>query len=458
MTDHNRFHFNFVQVLANAFDTLAANYTVRFVSGTTVLFARFKPDNFMHALHDDLLPLFTTIDTFKYDRRELNVLFADDWTHDQSQLPFHEELYKTAIDARSYYHVRQFADNEIVCFEDVHVGLDKTSVWYDYGFHAHQHPIDKSPFEQHKLRSTLRQFRDRFAAEHTTACSSQHVVLLSRSETRRIINEHDLVGVIAEVLSPPLVVRLETINSLVEVVPLLRCAKLVIGMHGSALILSLFMPPGSSVLELFPYAIDPQKYQPYRTLAKLNNMRYASWTNDDVRNSRGFPNNPPELGGIAHLPPEHQQLILSTKTVPEHLCCEDPNWLYHINQDTYVDNSIKKVLRAIAEDDVTVEDDDSSPLLFPGAVEDISCSKSGDLFAIRWRAPWNLEFIPQHGSVVMYDVVVRDAATGVVTTATTNNTQIEMSLLPQSHVWIRCRLSNLQGPFQPQPFTCDVSS
>ena len=42
------------------------------------------------------------------------------------------------------------------------------------------------------------------------------------------------------------------------------------------------------------------------------------------------------MGGIAHLPIEEQQKIKDTKTVPPHICCEDPYWLFRIYQDTIV--------------------------------------------------------------------------------------------------------------------------
>lgn len=37
-------------------------------------------------------------------------------------------------------------------------------------------------------------------------------------------------------------------------------------------------------------------------------------------------------GGIVHLDTNTQQRIVTAHTVPQHLCCDDPYWLYHIYQ------------------------------------------------------------------------------------------------------------------------------
>lgn len=63
-------------------------------------------------------------------------------------------------------------------------------------------------------------------------------------------------------------------------------------------------------------------------------MIYRAWENKDEDCRVGYPDRDPLNGGIVHLPKEEQEKILSTKTVPEHLCCSSPFWLYRIYQDT----------------------------------------------------------------------------------------------------------------------------
>lgn len=42
-----------------------------------------------------------------------------------------------------------------------------------------------------------------------------------------------------------------------------------IGLHGSLLIMSMFLPTTAVLVELFPYAVPADNYTPYRTLAQL---------------------------------------------------------------------------------------------------------------------------------------------------------------------------------------------
>lgn len=42
-------------------DAALAGRTIYYLSGTTTLIHRFKPDNIMHLLHDDLLPIYSTL-------------------------------------------------------------------------------------------------------------------------------------------------------------------------------------------------------------------------------------------------------------------------------------------------------------------------------------------------------------------------------------------------------------
>lgn len=56
-----------------------------------------------------------------------------------------------------------------------------------------------------------------------------------------------------------------------------------------------------------------------------------------MENNFPHPERPPSGGGIKHLPLAEQEKIQNTLTVPPHLCCRDPYWLYRIYQDTRVD-------------------------------------------------------------------------------------------------------------------------
>jgi len=52
-----------------------------------------------------------------------------------------------------------------------------------------------------------------------------------------------------------------------------------VGMHGSILILNMFLPRNALSVELYPYAVPPENYTPYRTMAHLPGMelKYVAW-------------------------------------------------------------------------------------------------------------------------------------------------------------------------------------
>lgn len=117
-------------------------------------------------------------------------------------------------------------------------------------------------------------------------------------------------------------------------------------MHGSLLALSLFLPPKAILLEFFPYAIPPENYTPYRTVANLLQLIYVSWANQDPSRSVPHPDRPANQGGIAYLPLVEKETIEHSERVKPHLCCDHPQWLYRIYQDTKVNvEEIRNLLK-----------------------------------------------------------------------------------------------------------------
>ena len=67
------------------------------------------------------------------------------------------------------------------------------------------------------------------------------------------------------------------------------------------------------------------------------NIIYRSWRNLDVTKTVSHPYREPSLGGIHHLPLKEQWAIKKSEEVKPALCCQDPEWLFRIYQDTIVD-------------------------------------------------------------------------------------------------------------------------
>ncbi|KAJ3409341.1 Protein O-linked-mannose beta-1,4-N-acetylglucosaminyltransferase 2 [Chytridiales sp. JEL 0842] len=165
------------------------------------------------------------------------------------------------------------------------------------------------------------------------------IIIMSRRKNRLILNEKE----IAEHLTKKyklqtLFLRMED-HTFEEQVRYLRRARVVVGMHGSMLVMAAFCKRGTVVVELFPYGVRSGDFAPYKTMAELPGMGlvYRAWENHHPNASIAHEDWDEDLGGISHFPAAQQAEIRSTRWVPRHVCCYNPHWLYRIYQDTSVD-------------------------------------------------------------------------------------------------------------------------
>jgi protein O-mannose beta-1,4-N-acetylglucosaminyltransferase len=199
-------------------------------------------------------------------------------------------------------------------------------------------------------------------------------------------------------------------QSLTQQIMTLRSTMVAVGLHGSALILGIFLPPGAVLVEMFPYAVPPENYTPYKTMAQLDGMRivYKTWVNKHKENNRAHPNRQPELGGLKHLDKEERQRIEDMETVPPHLCCRNPIWLYRIYQDTivHIEELIATIDSGLIEAAEQIRADDRAfYTMSPAAPDHVECEVNPRLqlgskeaaeaeenpldMTIRWSRPWN---------------------------------------------------------------------
>lgn len=238
---------------------------------------------------------------------------------------------------------RELPPQSIVRFARAHIGLSRALTWYQYGYTGPQGPIAGKTVNGSEVRWMARFIAERMGVPGTLGPVTPSnprpgdLVIFSRLSNRRVLNERALAtGLAAAYGREPVFVRLEEL-SLTRAVAIMGGAELVVGMHGSIHALDLFLPPGARVIELYPFAVPPDNYTPYKTLAQLTGLEYRAWANPDRQSSIGHPDWPPLLGGLGHLDESERNRIIELETVPAHRCCEDPVWLYKIYQDTNVD-------------------------------------------------------------------------------------------------------------------------
>jgi protein O-mannose beta-1,4-N-acetylglucosaminyltransferase len=236
--------------------------------------------------------------------------------------------------------------NVLTCFSDAIIGVSKRNSWYQYGFGSPQGPIPNKKPDGLRIRRISEYYMRQFdlaplsLSELADGPTEERcIVIFSRTRDRLIVNEKDLAKKLEDEFSLPVFyIRMEDTSFDIQV-KLISRAYIAIGMHGSLLIMGIFLPPGAILIELYPFAVPSINYTPYRTMASLVglNLVYRAWENKHETNNVMYPDRSADHGGIAHLSKDEQQKILSTHTVPSHTCCTNPYWLFRIYQDTIVD-------------------------------------------------------------------------------------------------------------------------
>uniref|UniRef100_F6U3Z8 Protein O-linked-mannose beta-1,4-N-acetylglucosaminyltransferase 2 n=1 Tax=Monodelphis domestica TaxID=13616 RepID=F6U3Z8_MONDO len=450
--DHSAQYFNFVELPAGA---LRALPRPRFVSEAVLIANRFNPDNLMHVFHDDLLPVFYTMRQFPGLGPEARLLFMEG----RPPGP-HFDLYRLLSPHAPLMREHLGGLGRLLCFSQAYVGLSKATTWYQYGFVQPQGPkasILVSGVE-------IRRFAG-FVAERLNATAGKgpprgegYIVVFSRTVNRLILNEAELLLALAqEFRMKTVTVSLED-HTFADVVRLVGGASMLVSVHGAQLVTALFLPRGATVVELFPYAVNPDHYTPYKTLAGLPHMdlHYVAWQNTKQENTVTHPDRPWDQGGIAHLDRAEQERILKSREVPRHLCCRNPEWLFRIYQDTKVDiPSLLQTIRGAGRARPGPGDPQTPGGLYPSKVKEARCRASVQgasqaRLSVSWQVPWNLKFLKVKD--VQYEVWIQEQG---------ENAYMPYILNHQNHtfadnikpfttylVWIRCIFGrNLLGPF-----------
>lgn len=362
LDDHSVFYFNYQEVLVDQFKDVE----VDFIGKRSFLFSRFHVGNIMHTLHDDSIGLFHMLRKYSVSNTtSRQPSFANFGLDNQLVILDGHDLggYGHVLELFSENSIMfksdlQKNEDRILLFEDAIVGQSKLANWYQYGFGIPQGPIPNKKVSGFHVRQAADFIRwrlglfnpaDDFDVEEEMSVG----VIFSRTQDRLIVNEKDLRKGLEEKFKIPVqFVRMEDQN-FKEQIRILQKTKFAMGMHGSMLIMGMFMPRGSVLVEFYPYAVPGDNYTPYKTMARLPGMEitYRAWENKHEKNNIMHPEYPKWHGGLQDFPKDEQEKIMKTKTVPTHFCCTDPYWLFRIYQDTIVDfNEVSKLLTEAMEE------------------------------------------------------------------------------------------------------------
>lgn len=460
--DHNTQYFNFLELPAAALKFLPKPV---FVPDVTLILNRFNPSNLMHIFHDDLLPAFYTMKQYLDLDNEARLVFMESWGEGP-----HFDLYRLLSSKQPLLKEQLRNFGKLMCFTKSYVGLSKMTTWYQYGFVQPQGPKANILVSGNEIRqfakalmdkmniTTVEEAKDGGSAEDEKEKKGEYIVVFSRSTTRLILNEAELIMALAQEFQMTVVtVSLEE-QSFPSIVQAISGASMLVSVHGAQLVTSLFLPRGAAVVELFPFAVNSEQYTPYKTLATLPGMdlHYVSWRNTKEENTVTHPDRPWEQGGIIHLEKEEQEHILTSKEVPRHLCCRNPEWLFRIYQDTVVDiPSFLEVLREGMKTKPNVKKSKQANVVHPGRVREPQCQTSVQTtnkakLSVSWQIPWNLKYLKVRE--VMYEVWIQEQGenTYMPYILPQKNYTFSENIKPFTNylVWVRCIFNkNLLGPF-----------
>lgn len=365
-----------------------------------ILMKRFKPDNLMHVIHDDIFPLFTTYDELCHGniRRCLSIyqlIFLDN----NDEGPYHawyEQM--TKVPLMSIKHMTG------KCLKNSIIGISHSSAWYQYGFKSVQGPMDNKQLNGLKLRKFTTFIKEQFNISVTNVRLPNTVVFLSRNINRKILNEitveENIIKVYEDVEKKSVkIIKTDITDNFRELITIIQGTNLLIGMHGSAMILAIFLPQGSKILELFPFGIQPEFVSPIKALCSLPdvNYNYKAWVNTNETNTRVHPEYHQLLGGISHLSLSDQERISKIKLVPPMECCHDPLYLYRMFQDTVVDDSFNSLLFELISAGKNLPNEDFKrqsleyvyrTWYFPAPVFNISCKCVQNHLHFTWDYPF----------------------------------------------------------------------
>ncbi|XP_028647407.2 protein O-linked-mannose beta-1,4-N-acetylglucosaminyltransferase 2 [Erpetoichthys calabaricus] len=449
--DHNTQYFNFQELPAPALKFMPKPV---FVPDVTLILNRFNPDNLMHVFHDDLLPIFYTMKQYPDLDQEARLVFMEGWNEG-----LHFDLYRLLSNKQPLLKDQLKNFGKLLCFTRSYVGLSKITTWYQYGFVQPQGPKANILVSGMEIRKFTQFLMDKLNVSlEENSIGEEYIVVFSRTINRLILNEAELILALAQEFQMKTVTVSLDDHSFADVVQIISKASMLISMHGAQLISSIFLPRGAVVVELFPYAVNPDHYTPYKTLASLPGMdlQYVAWQNTIEENSVAFPDRPWDQGGIGHLEKEEQIRIMKSEEVPRHLCCRNPEWLYRIYQDTKVDiPSLIETIRQSIKTKPSVKKVKMASVVHPGKVREAKCQASVHgtneaKLTVSWQIPWNLKYLKVRE--VKYEVWIQEQG---------ENTYMPYILPHQNYtfsenikpfatylVWIRCIFNkHLLGPF-----------
>ena len=359
-------------------EAIEENDAVLHVHTPAMLFARYLPGNFYHRLHDDFLPLVLQMAAYAdLNKRDGNVprllVFADRFS-----ASFDNTLHDPF---GSVLHIDQFGDlnfgpnmnPKIVCFSNAFVGTPSKSLWFQSAMHSSVFkPEDVFPpsVTDRTLTALAKWVRKIFDIPSVDAHSTSKLykallsnptgmypqsiprlklTVIRRERYRKIRNETALLDALKSAFPMVDVVTFseEHYSSSKDIISAAAGSFAIIGVHGALLASAIFMPKGSMLVEIMPFAVSNTVMGYYKTLGNFPTLGLHYRGMMSAGGDEHGPWDQERVNCLDVLPPSYQQGVKSNSSIPNFPCCFNIFWHYRSGQDVEAD--IPFVIRSLKE-------------------------------------------------------------------------------------------------------------
>ena len=133
-------YLNYVSMPALA----SQDYDTEFVDLPVLLVKRWRPLDAFSMIHDDLLPIYLTLQYLCHNEVQQCIQDFVIAFEDNHKVELYEKLFPNVMYLRNYKST--FSENQILCFKKLTVGLESESVWYNHGFDTISGPVQNLNF------------------------------------------------------------------------------------------------------------------------------------------------------------------------------------------------------------------------------------------------------------------------------------------------------------------------
>ncbi|KAF3453412.1 hypothetical protein FNV43_RR03852 [Rhamnella rubrinervis] len=200
--------------------------------------------NLFHEFNEIIIPLFLTSHHFQSHVQFLVSDFNTSWVRKYNKVLAHLSRYK----------VMNLAGNNneegAHCFPGAIIGL----IYHDnLALNSEQIPTG---YSMPDFRNFLRQAYNLKATDVPAAVKKPRLLLISRSGSRRFLNEGELKKVMKEVGFEVIVARPKTMTNLDKFSGLVNTCSVMVGVHGAGLTNEIFLPDGAVMIQVVPLGLD----------------------------------------------------------------------------------------------------------------------------------------------------------------------------------------------------------